>query len=220
MAGSFTRDTLRADGALDWRILLPLYLEVKCWCEGIRLPQEIPQLMPRTSKLNLLPLGRKTVWSPSLSVINFNIVSLLRSVNMWQSTNGMRPPVHFVTTMALKGVGTILLSATSDRHVQNALVVCILTKLRMAVVLTNWTVRNSTTKVTTLQLPSIPVVTREWIQAKLQVLIQTNLNQHPYHLPVCLPQKHKFCWTLNLGCHYHCMRMHVWWCCISLRLSS
>lgn len=72
---------------------------------------------------------------------------------MWLFADIMRPPVDFVSTGALKGLCTVLLSAPNHTHVQNALVFYILVKLRMAVVLTNRTVRNSTTKMTSLQPP-------------------------------------------------------------------
>lgn len=84
---------------------------------------------------------------------------------MWQSEGSMRPPVNFLLTVALKGLGMVLDRALNRPHVQNAqgftLVFCILTKFRMVVVLTHPTTGRPRTKVTSPQPPSITLVTRE-----------------------------------------------------------
>ena len=110
---------------------------------------------------------------------------------MLQSEDSMRPPA------ALKSLGMVLARALNRPHAQNAqgvtLVFCILTKFRMAAVLTHPIIRSPTTKVTSPQPSPILLVTRERIQVKLLALLQTSLNQYPYRQPVCLPPKHKFC---------------------------
>ena len=79
---------------------------------------------------------------------------------MWQSDGSIRPPVDFVLTAVLKGLGMVLNRSLNRPHVQNAqgvtLVFCILTKFRMVVVLTHPTTRSPTTKVTSLQPPPHP----------------------------------------------------------------
>jgi len=116
-------------------------------------------------KLNLLPLAQKTVESVNLSDTGFSTAASSGSVNMWQSDDSMRHLVDFVLTVALKGLGTVLVLALIRQHVQNALVVTlvffILIRPRIVAVPTHRTIRIPRIKVTNLQLPPIPLVTRE-----------------------------------------------------------